>query len=69
MRRTSEIDDPSWTDIRDRDLLIHFAVKNARPRRGKRVRWAVIRDLFSIGSGSAIELCKSHGIDPNEEIQ
>lgn len=32
------------------------------------LRWAAASDLFSIGSTSAIALCRQHGLDPDERL-
>ena len=48
--------------------LLRRAVRNARPRDGKRVRWGCVGGLFSLGSNSAIALCKKYDINPHEMI-
>ena len=32
-------------------------------------RWAVVRDLFQIGGGYAIRLCRRFGVDPDEALR
>ena len=69
MTRATEISDPSWNDVFDRDMLIQSAIANAKPRVGNGIRWAVVRDLFVVGSGTAMELCRQYGFNPHEEIK
>lgn len=48
---------------------IAWAIKTARSGYIKKnYRWAHARDMFAIGSGSAIKLCKRFGIDPDEKV-
>lgn len=54
-------------DIPDAELLKR-AVTNARPRKGRTVRWAVISDAFGLGSTYSIQLCRRFGIDPYQQI-
>ncbi|GGA83355.1 hypothetical protein GCM10011521_22120 [Arenimonas soli] len=32
-------------------------------------RWAIVRDLFQIGGGYAIRLCRRFGVDPDEPMR
>ncbi|GAB2651328.1 hypothetical protein [Arenimonas aestuarii] len=32
-------------------------------------RWTVVRDLFQIGGGYAIRLCRRFGVDPDEPLR
>ncbi len=55
-------------DFADEELLrcavsrLHAIAERRRPR------WAVARDLFSVGSTSAAKLCLRFGFDPDSEI-
>ncbi len=54
-------------ELAERELL-RRAVRNARPREGKRVRWGVIGALFALGSTSSMRLCEEFKVDPHEMI-
>jgi hypothetical protein len=62
----------SVTDI-DATELIGRAVRNARARdrrKGqKHPRWVAVMDAFALGSGFAHELCRVHGLDPDELVR
>ena len=62
----------SVTDI-DVAELIGRAVRNARARdrrKGqKHPRWVAVMDAFALGSGFARELCRVHGLDPDELVK
>lgn len=50
-------------------ILLARAVKAARPTEaGSCPRWAVVRDLFALGSTSANALCVEFGVDPDEVL-
>lgn len=57
--------------IPDVDLL-KVAVTCARSRRHnkgvKHPRWIAVKDLFQLGSGYAMDLCRRFGLDPDEEV-
>lgn len=49
--------------------LVERAVRNAKPnRRGKHYRWVAVMDAFGCGSTMAYQLCRHHGLDPDEMI-
>lgn len=48
--------------------LIGAAVSNARPRKVATMRWAVVRDIFSITSTMAYALCREFELDPEEKL-
>jgi hypothetical protein len=51
------------------DELMKRAIANARARDGKKVpRWAAVRDLFAVGSTTAMAVCRGYGFDPHEEV-
>jgi len=56
------------SDISDEDLL-RRAVANARPRQRRQVRWAIIMDLFGLGSTYSQELCARFDLNPDDEIK
>ncbi len=51
------------------DEMIKMALLNMRPRFGRHIRWGVAAGLFGIGSHSAQDLCREHGVDPDEIIE
>lgn len=56
------------SDIPDDDLL-RRAVRGAKNmHRGRIVRWAVISELFGLGSTYSMELCRRFGVDPDEQM-
>lgn len=57
-------------DISDEELLGR-AVRNARDKRsrGRVARWAIISDLFALGSTYSSQLCRRFGVDPDEEVR
>lgn len=49
--------------------LVKRAVRNARPHRsGAAPRWVAVMDAFAIGSTCAYQLCRLHGLDPEEKV-
>jgi len=56
------------SDISDEELL-RRAVTHAKPRHRRQVRWAVISELFSLGSTYSQELCARFDLDPDDEIK
>jgi hypothetical protein len=51
------------------ESLVERAVRNARPREcGEVPRWAAVSDAFGLGSTYSIELCRIHGLDPDEKV-
>ena len=50
--------------------LVKRAVANARARRVaiETPRWVAIHDTFALGSTYSAELCRIHGLDPDEMI-
>ena len=58
--------DRSVSEISTADL-VKRAVMNARPHRcGEAPRWVAVMDAFALGSTHAYELCRLHGLDPEE---
>ena len=58
----------SVTNYTDRELVAR-AVRGARPRKaGRSPRWVAVKDTFGLGSTYAHELCRLHGLDPDEEL-
>jgi hypothetical protein len=49
--------------------LVSRAVRNARPHAcGESPRWVAIQDTFALGSTYSIQLCRIHGLDPEEKV-
>lgn len=49
--------------------LVSRAMRNARSRTCVRSkRWAAVAEVFGVGSTMAKQLCREHGLDPDEEI-
>lgn len=47
--------------------LLWGVMHNLTPRDGgKTQRWVVVRDVFAVGSTSAIALCREFDLDPDE---
>jgi hypothetical protein len=56
------------TDYTDKDM-VRRAVMNAKPREcGDSPRWVAIMDTFGLGSTYAHDLCRVHGLDPEEKV-
>lgn len=52
------------------EQLVERAVRNAHPREtGRAPRWVAVMDAFGIGSTYAYDLCKMHGLDPDELVR
>ena len=51
----------------DHDLLIR-AIRNAKPPAGRQdyPRWACVRDLFGVGTETAMQLCREVRLNPHE---
>lgn len=50
--------------------LVSRAVRNARPHEcGESPRWVAIQDTFALGSTYSIQLCRIHGLDPDEKVK
>lgn len=54
----------------DPNELVGRAVRNAHPqsRQGTRARWAVVAEIFAIGSTRARDLCRRFDVDPEEVL-
>lgn len=51
------------------ESMVERAVRNARPHRcGDAPRWVAVQDTFALGSTYARELCRVHGLDPDEKV-
>jgi hypothetical protein len=51
------------------ESMVERAVRNARPHKcGSSPRWVAVVDTFALGSTFAYELCRNHGLDPDEEV-
>lgn len=50
------------------EQLVARAVRNARPRQDRypEQRWICVQAAFGLGSTYAKELCRLHGLDPDE---
>lgn len=58
----------SVKEISDKDLVSR-AVRNARSRQsGMMPRWSCVSDTFALGSTFSGELCRLHGLDPDEMV-
>lgn len=58
-------------EIAERDL-IHGVMRNLQGPAGNtygRPRWAIVTDVFAIGSTSARALCREFGLDPDEQLK
>ena len=51
------------------EQLVKQAARFARPKKGKALRWVVVRDLFSVGSTTATEICHKCGLNPDEVVK
>lgn len=65
----SEPTKPSVADIAD-SVLVARAIRSARyrGRHGSMPRWAVVMEVFALGSGYAQQLCVAHGFDPDTPV-
>ena len=51
------------------ESMVARAVRNAKPRHtGDAPRWVAVMDTFGLGSTYAHELCRNHGLDPDEIV-
>lgn len=49
--------------------LVKRAVMNAAPHKASSApRWVAVMDTFALGSTYAHELCRNHGLDPDEMV-
>ena len=56
------------TDYADHDLVAR-AVRGARPHKyGPAPRWVAVMYTFGLGSTYAHDLCRLHGLDPDEVV-
>lgn len=57
---------PGITD----EQLLRRAMMNLRKRRGSKspLRWVAVQQTFGLGSTYSALLCKSFGLDPDEEL-
>jgi len=48
--------------------LLRRAIINARPQRGQTQvqRWVCVKDVFAVGSTTAMLLCREAGLDPDK---
>ena len=64
----SEPTKPNVADIAN-SVLVARAIRSARYRgRGTMPRWAVVMEVFALGSGYAQQLCVAHGFDPDTPV-
>lgn len=55
-------------DISAEDL-VKRAMRNATPKRcGAVPRWVAVMDTFALGSTFSVQLCRLHGLDPEEKV-
>lgn len=54
----------------DERSLLEIAVRNMRPTKDQpvRVRWALVRDAFGLGSMAAYAMCREFKLDPEEKV-
>ncbi|QIB08976.1 hypothetical protein GZ982_29960 (plasmid) [Pseudomonas fluorescens] len=54
----------------DERSLLEMAVRNMRPSKDQpvRVRWALVRDAFGLGSMAAYAMCREFKLDPEEKV-
>ena len=54
----------------DERSLLERALRNIRPAKDQpvRVRWALVRDAFGLGSLAAYAMCKEFQLDPEEKV-
>lgn len=54
----------------DERSLLEKALRNLRPKEHQpvRVRWALVRDAFGLGSMAAYAMCKEFQLDPEEKV-
>lgn len=49
--------------------LVKRAVRNAMPHTaGPSPRWVAIADTFAVVSTVAMEICRTYGLDPHEQV-
>lgn len=49
--------------------LVRRAVMNAMPHQcGEHPRWVAMHDTFALGSTYSVEICRLHGLDPEEKV-
>ncbi len=53
----------------DERAMLASAMRNMRPIRTPTMRWALVRDYFSIGSTQAYALCREFRLDPEERLK
>lgn len=63
--------DSSVNDIPDTELLQRVVRNVGRFSRSRRKvpRWSAISDLFALGSGYSMQLCRRFGADPDEQVK
>jgi hypothetical protein len=67
--RETPVSDPGpWTGRYSVESLMEYAIRFARnPSQTPRPRWAIVRDMFGVGSTMATKLCERFGLDPHED--
>jgi len=56
------------TDYSPESMVVR-AIRNAKPRQcGEAPRWVAVMDTFALGSTFAAQLCRIHGLDPDEMV-
>ena len=64
--------EPSVNDIPDNELVgraLRSLLTIHKNRRPKVPLWAVVMDMFCLGSNYAGQLCRKYGLDPNEMVR
>ena len=60
---------PTEITIYTAEDLVKRAVRNAVPHKTEPSCWfGAIMDTFGVGSTMAREICKAHGLDPDEKV-
>ncbi|NWA11921.1 hypothetical protein [Pseudomonas gingeri] len=53
----------------DERRLIARAMCNLRPANAPKIRWAMVRDTFGVGSTVAYAMCREFKLDPEETVK
>ena len=53
----------------DEELIRRAVLYPAHPLGVDRARWAIVRDVFAVGSTTAASICRRFGANPDDMIQ